>query len=688
MPRRLFTDDEDPIFLLHPGDNVYSYFMFIAPTDAAKRAKATGASKHGMNWDILIGYVLVGLNFLLQGILLYTIFNTVVMANEEWMNGIYSVGGENWNLLAPKDPSKCNDGGSLCFSENGKYSCAPPSVQLTGRWDELDTNADGIWTREEVVAAKEELQCKYVVNPVEVFDVFISFLKMREKIIWLHPDVKAGNAIHLPYFQYAMGDIVMCGYRSKDMCANLVKAGFFHAPLKYGTAPRVGTSIDSALKYCWNLLSAGGVCDTTLPSTYSVWKIESEAQCGSPSYDKFTYTNPGNNITKSLLSVDYQARKDYELSQTVQFRLFKGVVIMLWLVGMGLEVREISMILTMVMKYPDADEMEARGEDSVIEEADPADPEDVRYRIMGIERSHRMSIGALTVVRLLFTLVLTWVGCVFLMKQIDYIEVLFDAVALLYIVEIANLLYSQVLREEVRDQTEDIKPMRVTMYGLDYLNRRPALVDIITLSAIITITVFLIEMQLKNTVIPVYGALECTCVKTGEKCVEAQKFDFDFWHHYWKITVPAIFEKLKELKANPGSVNFLVDTPPLPRSARDASAAAYGAKHAQRLLNKNHHHWSGKLSHRFFKKPEEHVSSSSVVKQPEYMKENVIAEAEYFSERAHHSHQHQIEKEHTSQHPRLHRHHGKDHHQAEEEYLSKHPHHHHVPAPPSSPLEG
>jgi len=629
MPRRLFTDDEEPVFLLNPSDNVYSYFMFIGPTESKRQ---TAETKGSWTWDNLIGYILVFLNFLLQGVLLYTIFHTVVMDNEEWQKGIYSVGGESWNLLAPKDDSKCNDGNSLCFSDNGMYSCAPPTIQLTGRWNELDVDGDGIWTREEVLAKKDELKCKYVVNPVEVFDVFISFLKARENLIWLHPDVKAGNAVHLPYFKYAMGDILMCGYRSKDMCANLVKAGFFHAPLKYGTAPRVGTEIDTALVYCHKLLAPGGTCDTVLPSTYSVWKIESEAQCGSPSYDKFTYTNPGNNITKSLLSVDYSARQEYELSQTLIFRLFKGVILMLWLIGMGLELREVVNILTLVMKYPDADQF---GEDAVIEETDPADPEDVRYRILGIEKKHRMNIGALTTIRLFYNFMLTWIGAVFLMKQVDYIDLLLDGVALVYIVEIAGTLYSQILREEVRDQTEDIKPMRVEMYGFDYLNRRPALMDILVVLFILSLTIFLLEQQQKQIVIPVYEALQCTCIKTGEKCVEAQKFNFDFWYNYWKNTVPAVFAEVSQLKANPAahSVNFAAAA-----AGYVSTATAYAAGGAQGLLNKAHHTLTQhqRSTRRMVPQQQHESKKSSLVHSPKYASE----EEGHISEHQHRHHHH------------------------------------------------
>merc|ERR1719321_172864 len=281
---------------------------------------------------------------------------------------------------------------------------------------------------------------------------------------------------------------------------------------------------------------------------------------------------------------------------------------MLWLIGMGLEVREIYKILTMVGKYPDSEQF---GDEAVIEEADPADPEDVRYRIQGIESSHRKAVGILIVIRLFFTLVLAYVGVVFLLKQIDYIDLLLDGVALLYIVQIADSLYSQLLREEVRDQTEDIKPMRVLMYGFDYLNRRPALVDMISLAVILTIVIVLMERQLRDIVIPVYDALECTCLKIGEKCIEAKKFDYDFWYKYWKITVPGIFDDVKALKANPTShaVSF---------AGAASSAATYVAGHAiaratrKKIPSAAHQHKHRSMKQKHSKEQKQHVFSSTL----------------------------------------------------------------------------
>merc|ERR1719183_3339340 len=126
--------------------------------------------------------------------------------------------------------------------------------------------------------ARKHLKCKYVVDPVEVFQVFVKFLIKREGLIWIHPDLRAGKKIDKAYFDYAAGDINMCGYRNTDMCSNIMHRGVFDGALKYGRAPRVGTTIASAMDYCWDLLQPGGACERLLPSTYKVWKIASVKQ--------------------------------------------------------------------------------------------------------------------------------------------------------------------------------------------------------------------------------------------------------------------------------------------------------------------------------------------------------------------------------------------------------------------------
>merc|ERR1740117_1636550 len=194
-----------------PECDVYSYAMLTAP----EQRKKFGA----FTVDAGMSYCLVCVTVLVQGVLLFCVYNQVVIGNAKWVGGILTTDegnliqesndaimmGDDVNLF--KQPQQCNDGSSLCSVHNGIYSCAPPSLQFVGRWDELDTNKDGIWTRAEVDAARADLKCKYSVDPVEVFDALVKILLTHdvthETNIWIHPDLKAGKAIHKAYYTYA-----------------------------------------------------------------------------------------------------------------------------------------------------------------------------------------------------------------------------------------------------------------------------------------------------------------------------------------------------------------------------------------------------------------------------------------------------------------------------------------------------
>merc|ERR1719313_229878 len=496
----------------------------------------------------MMAYFLVIMSFFFQGMLLYTIFNEVVVENLKWQNGIMKTGHTPLNLFQPPPGGdQCNEGGSLCFAEDGVYTCAPPSVQLTGRWEELDVNGDGVWTREEVLSERKRLKCRYVVDPLEVFDVFHNFLLKRRALLWLHPDVVAGKMIHKPYFEYAMGDLIMCGYRNEEMCPNLLERGVFDAPLEFGTAPRVGTTIDSALTYCRELLRDGGTCQTTLPSTYSVWRIDSAQQCGAEEYEKFTYTHPRDGGIKSLLTVDYAARRAFERSKTPVFLIFKGLIVAIWILAMIYELKNDIIVFTWVLRFPDAEQF---GENAVKVVHDPRSTEDdhVMYIIQGITKWHRMTVGVLNVGRLIITFLLFLIGVSFLSKQTNYIGALMDGVALLFIVEIANLLYLFVLRTDIREQTEGIEPMHVEMFGIDWLNRRPAVMDTLWLVVAFSVVAVAMHTFYVQVSVPVSDSLECACLSRGDKCFEAEAFSSDFWRKYWLKDVPRVFDEIEKMK--------------------------------------------------------------------------------------------------------------------------------------------
>jgi len=403
-------------------------------------------------------------------------------------------------------------------------------VQLTGRWDELDANGDGIWTMTEVMATRKKLQCKYVVDPLEIFHVFKNMLLERADILWIHPDLKAGKAIHKAYFTYAMGDVAMCGYRNTDMCANLLKRGVFHAALKYGTAPRVGTSIESALDYCREMLAPMGKCEKYLPSTYATWKIESVEQCQKAKYKEFVYKNPGNGVKKSLLEVDYKARQRFANAETVLFQFYKGSICFLWILLLVYQLRGVFNVLTWALEIEIDDTDFGKDSDN------------------GMTRSHKFLMMAVNLLRMVMLLILLYVGLSFLGRSMDYIGLLLDGVALLFIIDVQEIVWEKTIRGEVKDDWGELDCVEVKKIGIPLLTTRPAVEDMFWLLVVLFCSGVFIHWYTVSTVVPLQDSLDCACRSSGAKCFEAERFSQKFWDKYWRYDVPATITEINSLK--------------------------------------------------------------------------------------------------------------------------------------------
>jgi hypothetical protein len=555
---------------IYPKETVFSYFSLAAP----KEYKRYGV----FTLDASMSYLLAIATVLIQATLVYVVYNNVVVENSEWQHGIMNLGvakmkklkeGESWNLFA-EGGGGCNNGESLCSLVNGTFSCAPPSVQLIGRWDELDVDKDGDWTREEMMKERETLKCKYVVDPLEIFDMMVLLLKKRRHIIWLHPDVLAGKSIPKAYFTYAMGDIIMCGYRNEDMCGNLLKRGVFDVPLKEGKSPRVGTTINSAMQYCRTMLQPRGTCEVLLPSTYSTWKIESVAQCHKPKYKQFVYTHPKSGKLKSLLEVDYKARLRFARAKTTLFKVYKGFMVGIWILLIISTLRDVWLGFAWINGFPTEEiDFQAAMMKTLERENLRLDKEregDTEETVTGITTAHKIALYVINISRVCVLSVLLFVGLSFLGRNTDYIGLLLDGVALVWIVEIAEILYSKVIRVEARNTWMAQKPLIIRPFRTMKLSMHPALTDWIWLIVSVVGTVTYIWWYSTVVVEPLYDALECSCVGEGSNCHEAERFSKSFWDHYWRHDVPNSFEQIDKLK-------------------HSGAAKAVGS-----LLRRSHHH--------------------------------------------------------------------------------------------------
>lgn len=528
---------------IYPADNVYSYLMFMLSVDSKKSTKV---DHHG--WNVFNASCLAAVSMFFQGIILISIFRAVLLEDIDWRNSI----------MAPEvlpSSGKCNTGSSLCSEINGTFTCSPPSVQLTGRWDELDVNGDGYWSHHEAVKSRDAIICQYAVDPVEVFDVFIKFLLTHEEHIWLHPDLRSGKRIQKAYFTYASGDLIMCGYRNEKQCANLLHRGVFDAPLRYGTAARVGTTIDSALDYCYGLLQKGGTCERTLPSSYSVWKKSSQDQCLGATYEKYVFHHPTNGHTKSLLEVDYNARLAYKMAaHNYLFVIFKGIVIWLFLLAMYSEGKDILLCATFVCRFPSHSQLEREASHSVpprhAERAESvcSHMSQAWPSIKAISHKTRFITGSIVICRFLMLVVLALVGVTFLQKDTDWVSLLLNGVALVFVLEIASGLFSQVLNEQEQEEFLGANPIDVQNMGISLLNRRPALKDCLCFCMLLSGLAIIMYLQYEIISKPLSAALECACLSQGASCRESTSFSKGFWDKYWRQDVPGVYVDLEKLK--------------------------------------------------------------------------------------------------------------------------------------------
>eukprot|EP00747_Dinoflagellata_sp_TGD_P193022 gnl/TRDRNA2_/TRDRNA2_58673_c0_seq1.p1 gnl/TRDRNA2_/TRDRNA2_58673_c0~~gnl/TRDRNA2_/TRDRNA2_58673_c0_seq1.p1 ORF type:complete len:572 (+),score=129.08 gnl/TRDRNA2_/TRDRNA2_58673_c0_seq1:97-1812(+) len=516
-------------------ETVYSYLMFASLWRQG--------SKESFDLDVKLAYFLAFLCLFMQGFILYAIYGSVVASNVSWKNSIMDTGSDSdgMAIMEEKDDG-CKKGGSLCSWKDGEFTCFPPTPQLSGRWDELDLNGDGIWSLQEAEEVQEKIKCEFKVNSVEIFNVFVKFLMNRRKIIWLHPDTVAGKKIYEPYFKYAAGDIQVCGFKTTDMCPNLLKRGFFDAPLTHNTVPRVGNTIESAMDYCFGLLQKEGFCERTLPSTYSVWKKSAVAECKAPRYDPFVYTHPVTGTSKSMLAVDYEARKNYEEAKGTFFITYKCIIIGLWILAMVFEFKGIVLLLQFLATFASSKD----GSDAVEEVEENGE---VMYKIKSMMSGQRAMIGFITFCRFVMLWVLSIVGTSLLLKQTSYMGLVMDAVSLVFVIEIAGILYSQGIRPKAQEEVVDhIHPMPVDLLGPEFLTKDASLQDVLWLIFAFTVVAIIMYNYQTKTVLPLYDALECTCVVKGERCREARVFDYDYWFEYWHKTTPQIFKDVAKLK--------------------------------------------------------------------------------------------------------------------------------------------
>lgn len=459
-------------------------------------------------------------------------------------------------INAATDPlKKENKGGggfvagrnTLCTMRDATYNCLPPSVRYADQWDALDANGDGIWSLDEAEDDANGFEQKFRAKPFLVFRAITVGLTDRVSVdpnLWVAPEVTEMRAIPKPYFDYWMGDAALCSYADPKVCGTLLDRGFFGSAFKNDTAGKAIDDIDGALDYCVWMLTVNGGCDQSLPQIYKLFRAQREAQCGkSHLYNGGLYRNPHHDVDKVYVTAVWYEKPEAQIKGTTAIYLFfLFLVLQLWFLALLNEMRELVMIAEFTYVYP------AAGEDGGLEVSKTEDDKE-EYKITGLTSSHRSAVIAMVVLRAAVVVYLGVVGCIFLVMETGYMDLLMNAVALAFILEIDEILFGAVARAttaEELDATADLEfetqlpttgcagwALQKDFWGI-------LMFPIMTIAIMYSYQLFVAS--------PVLDALNCACMQLGSQCHEAQLYNKDWWSTYWSETLPNAMAEIAKLK--------------------------------------------------------------------------------------------------------------------------------------------
>jgi hypothetical protein len=363
----------------------------------------------------------------------------------------------------------------------------------------------------------------------------------------------SGGAVHKAYLNWYMHKPLLCSYGDQDMCGVLFGRGIFDEAL------RQQSSVDfkdtaSALEYCTNLLQFE--CFNILPNTYRVWRFVSNQQCGVKLYGQSDFHSPlGDSNIVPMLSVDFRKRKEYANTKTIEFRIFLAILLVTFLSVMALEMRSIvkSFLWSALFPTDDRDDRSGRivGRQAVRISygSEMSESDDVKKGIHAVRSDHRMLVCIMTFLRLMLWCFLMWSGIMFLTGPPRYLTLIFDALSLVFIFEIDELLYKTMLRHEFKTDHMSIADMKVAQWhGGLFSGTVSVLSDVVWFMCVIALGIAIVYTYCKIELNPLLDSLECLCLAQGEHCYSAQKYSKSWWDTYWSTVLPAsnaIIDKLK-----------------------------------------------------------------------------------------------------------------------------------------------
>jgi len=469
--------------------------------------------------------------------------------------------GESVNLVAADKPMAPPKKGSepaagsayFCTMHNATYTCLPPSVKYAAQWEKLDTNGDGVWSKEEAEKDEGGFEKKFKAKAFLVFRAITVGLVDRQSVdkrLWVPPQVEKMEGIPKPYFDYWMGDAALCSYADPGMCPTLLARGYFSEAMNPKNHGKEIDDIDGALDYCNFMLKVGGGCDQSLPQIYKLYRAKRQEQCGKGVfYPGGLFRNPHHPVDRVYVIANFYSNMAKHLkADSLVYKSFLFLVLLLWLLALIGELREMVKLGEFTATFPAAE----GGQGFTVEKNEDGDES---YTIEGISSVHRGVIAAMVVLRTIVVVYLGSVGCIFLVMETGYMDLLMNAVALAFILEIDEILFGAIARMSTVNELEALNDVEFETHlptegCLGWMLQKDfwgiLMFPVIAYLLILCHSLFMTK--------PVIDALNCGCYQVGRQCADAQYYNQEWWNFYWSQTLPNAIAKIAEFKKAAGAL--------------------------------------------------------------------------------------------------------------------------------------
>jgi len=346
---------------------------------------------------------------------------------------------------------------------------------------------------------------------------------------------------------------MMCALFDSNSCEAAAKAGVFEAALVPGRMSAKAKGIhdlDTAIQYCYRMLQPNGGCEALLPTDFKRNREQRWGRCGARSLTEGgKYTNPyDSSQSVHVLEATYEQVNAYTRATSRLYQFFLILIIMLWLLALIDEWRELIKFGEFLFEFPTLAPGDKGGQIIPAGASDDPEEDDETYRITALSSKHKAVLSFFYVIRLLVCFILTVFGTTFLLDETDYLNLVMNSLALTFILTIDSMLF-ELMEKDVKDSMENSKPLEFvtklpTQGWAGYCLKKECW-GLFLVPALAIYIVLHYNYQQRE---PMLTVLRCACTQEGSKCMDSVQYQSGWWKDYWSKVLPAAMHQIEALR--------------------------------------------------------------------------------------------------------------------------------------------